>query len=380
MKKKIAILGVSGSIGKNTLSVIQAEPDNFEVVLVQANKNEDALARAAAAFPEARPVLSSRISHSDFFNIIQDCRADIVVNGIAGAAGLGPSIAALNAGADLALANKETVVMAGALVFALAERRRSKIIPVDSEHAAIYRLLKVYCPEYNKQGSDLPYGDSSLAEIILTASGGPFRDYTIEELQKVTVADALKHPTWNMGKKITIDSASLANKGLEVIEAVRLFSVPPEKVRVVIHPQSVVHSMVRLNTGAVYAQLSKPDMRLPIHEALFDKDAPQDAGWSAGVPPWELDFDDLSLSFAQPDMERFPMLSLAYESLRKGGLYPVAYNAANEAAVEAFINQKSGFLEINRKVEYALSKNWIGDEMNLDAIIATDKEARSLCL
>jgi 1-deoxy-D-xylulose-5-phosphate reductoisomerase len=356
VKKRVAVLGASGSIGRSTLDVLRAGREVFEPVLFSAHTGTDALTALAREFPCAQTVLTSVASRSEFLRIIGGCGADIVVNGIAGAAGLEPSLAALNAGADLALANKETIVMAAPLVFAAARKTGRVVIPVDSEHSAVFNLLRAH-------------GDKAVDEIILTASGGPFRNHSLEELARVTVRDALSHPTWNMGPKITVDSASLANKGLEVIEAARLFDLPPSRIKVVIHRQSVVHSMIRLVDGAVYAQLSAPDMRLPIHEALY---FPELKEGSFG----RLDFDNLTLDFERPDEERFPMLRLAYAALRRGGLYPVVYNAANEEAVAAFLKNQIGFLDIPRLVSSALDKDWPGDPTDLETILATDKRSR----
>jgi 1-deoxy-D-xylulose-5-phosphate reductoisomerase len=282
------------------------------------------------------------------------------VNGISGAAGLEPSMAVLDSGSDLALANKETVVMAGPLVFARGREQNVRILPVDSEHSAIFHLIEAH-------------GAHNVEEILLTASGGPFRTYSPEAMKTVTAKDALAHPTWNMGPKITIDSASLANKGLEVIEAVRLFNMPPEKIKVLIHPQSVVHSMVRMKDGAVYAQLSRPDMRLPIHEALY---------WpEAAVSPFgELNFRGLTLEFEEPAGGKFPMLGLAYEAARKGGVYPCIYNGANEAAAAAFLSGRIGFLDIPRIVEYVLTRDWkspeAGEPKDIPSVLAADRRAR----
>jgi 1-deoxy-D-xylulose-5-phosphate reductoisomerase len=250
--------------------------------------------------------------------------------------------------------------MAPHLVMETARRQNRKIIPVDSEHQAVYHLLKAH-------------GRENLEKIILTASGGPFRSYSMEQLKNVTVKQALSHPTWSMGPKISIDSASLANKGLEVIEAARLFDIGGEKINVVIHPQSIVHSMIKLKTGSIYAQLSKPDMRLPIQSALFDCDPPP-SEWG------ELSFDDLTLTFEKPDTERFPMLPLAWEAIRRGGLYPAVYNAANEAAVDAFIKKRIKFIEISQKVEYAIERDWLGSPLSIRDVLETDREVRKLCL
>ena len=375
MKKRIAILGATGSIGKNTLDILRKEKERFEPVLFSANSNCKELISLKNEFPNALTALSldtepaatrENLSTSgiDFtgrqglLRAIAAAKANIAVNGIAGAAGLEPSVAVLNAGTDLALANKETIVMAGSIVITMAREKKLNIIPVDSEHSAVFKLMEAH-------------GRDNIADIILTASGGPFFNYSIEQLKKVSLKETLSHPTWNMGPKITVDSASMANKGLEVIEAANLFNFPPEKIKVVIHPQSIVHSMVRLKNGAVYAQMSKPDMRLPIHEALTWPETEESAFGS-------MDFDSLHLSFEKPDLEKFPMLGLAYEALNGGSRLSVAYNAANEIAVEAFFCGKISFLEIPRIVEYVLeeSRSIKAEEETIEGILALDRNAR----
>jgi 1-deoxy-D-xylulose-5-phosphate reductoisomerase len=375
MKKRIAILGVTGSIGKNTLDVIRRGSGDFEVALLSSHTNAAALKELGREFPGAILALSGPVAPenagSSFFGpggllrAIAEAEADITVNGISGAAGLSPSLAAIESASDLALANKETVVMAGPLVFARAREKNVKILPVDSEHSAIFHLLEAH-------------GADRVEEILLTASGGPFRKMSLEAMKNVSAKDALAHPTWNMGPKITIDSASLANKGLEVIEAARLFNLPPEKITVLIHPQSVVHSLVRMKDGAVYAQLSRPDMRLPIHEALYWPEA-------RPSPFGALDFRGLSLDFEAPDTERFPMLGLAYEAARRGGIYPCVYNGANEAAAAAFLEGRIGFLDIPRIVEYVLKRDFLSPGFTPDRtggdiqeILAADIRARDL--
>jgi 1-deoxy-D-xylulose-5-phosphate reductoisomerase len=330
--------------------VVRAHPGDFEVVLLSANSRAGELEKLGAAFPGARLVLGAEL-----LSAIGEAGAEITVNGIAGAAGLAPSLASLKAGSALALANKETVVMAYPLVKAAAGGL--PIIPVDSEHAAVFKLLEAQ-------------GREAVAEIILTASGGPFRLYSRERLRGVKAADALAHPTWNMGPKITVDSATMANKALEVIEAVRLFDMEPERVKVVIHPQSVVHSLIRMIDGALYAQLSRPDMRLPIQEALY---------WPDTVPsPFgALDLPGLSLDFEEPDGERFPMLPLGYEAARQGGLYPCAFNGANEEAVAAFFRGQAGFLDIPDLVHYVLERDW-GGTMDLESVMDTDRKSREI--
>ncbi|HOJ98157.1 MAG TPA: 1-deoxy-D-xylulose-5-phosphate reductoisomerase [Termitinemataceae bacterium] len=370
MKKRVAILGATGSIGKNALDVIRAHPDFFSVVLLSSHRDEEGLLRIGKDFPDALLALSgsspsnSKRAAIQFFgqegllSAINESHPDIVVNGIAGAAGLLPSLKAIEAGATLALANKETLVMAGPLVFDQARRQGVAILPVDSEHSALFHLVNAH-------------GKERVEELILTASGGPFRSYAKEELAKITAQEALNHPTWKMGGKITIDSASLANKGLEVIEAVRLFAMPPEKIKVVVHPQSIVHSLIRLSDGALYAQLSQPDMRLPIHNALFWPSHEQN-------PFGRLEIPFETLTFEAPDIHKFPMLSLAYEAIRKGGVYPAVYNAANEVAVELFVKGALRFIDIPALTEEILQRDWIGCDTNLDDILDADQKARDL--
>jgi 1-deoxy-D-xylulose-5-phosphate reductoisomerase len=281
-------------------------------------------------------------------------------------------MAAIEAGSNLALANKETLVMAGPLVLRTAREKKIRIIPVDSEHSAIFHLLVAHAP--SSEG-----GTHALEEIILTASGGPFRNYSLQEMEKVSPQEALAHPTWNMGSKITIDSASMANKGLEVIEAVRLFNLPPEKIKVVIHPQSIIHSMIRMKDGAIYAQLSRPDMRLPIHKALYWPETAPSHGGSPSLEGGEfgrLEFNSLNLELYPPDTEKFPLLTLAYESAKKGGLYPCAYNSANETAVAAFLAGRIGFLDINRITGYVLDTDWSREPDDITEVMSADKQAR----
>ncbi|MDR1587134.1 MAG: 1-deoxy-D-xylulose-5-phosphate reductoisomerase [Treponema sp.] len=357
MKKRVSVLGVTGSIGKNTLDVLRLGKDDFTPVLFSARKNRRGLAEAAEEWPGAAQALAEgEEGRKALLAAIAAADADITVNGISGAAGLEFSMAAIDSGSDLALANKETVVMAGPLVFKRALEKGVRIIPVDSEHSAIFHLVQ-------SRGAD------DVEEIILTASGGPFRNFSLEEMGRVSPAEALVHPTWSMGPKISVDSASLANKGLEIIEAAGLFNMPPDKIRVLVHPQSIVHSMIRLRDGAVYAQLSRPDMRLPIHEALYWPE-------TRASPFGKLDFESLTLEFKKPDFERFPMLGLAYEAVKKGGLYPCVYNAANEAAVALFLSGDSGFLDIPRIVGYVLNRGWNGEVSDLASILKADGEAR----
>jgi 1-deoxy-D-xylulose-5-phosphate reductoisomerase len=372
--KKTAVLGATGSIGKNALDVIARNKGDFKPVLLSAHNNRDKLEEAGRAWPQAQKICSGQPGGLEkLLAAISNCGADITVNGISGAAGLEPSMAAIEAGSDLALANKETLVMAGPLVMKRANEKNINIIPVDSEHSAIFHLLEAHCGN----------NTDNLDEIILTASGGPFRNYSLEEMEKVSPKAALAHPTWNMGAKISIDSASMANKGLEVIEASRLFKLsngqpfPPEKIKVVIHPQSIVHSMIRLKNGELYAQLSRPDMRLPILKALYwPKMPPSDGNEDWGLD--RLDFNALSLEFHQPDPLKFPMLPLACEAVRKGGLYPCAYNGANEAAVSAFLEGRIGFLDIARITRYVLDSDWSAEPVDIASVMEADRRAKIL--
>jgi len=361
MKKRIAVLGATGSIGKNSLDIISRNRDDFDVVLLSAHRRLRELDELKAQWPSAVRVLTGESGGKEKLLLeIKNLSADMVINGISGGAGLEPSLSAIEAGSNLALANKETVVMAGKLAFRLAQEKNVKIIPVDSEHSGVFHLLNAH-------------NNAEISEIILTASGGPFRKLSLKEMESVTVKDALAHPTWNMGKKITVDSASMANKGLEIIEACSFFNIHPDKIKVAVHPQSIVHSMIRLCNGVVYAQLSKPDMRHPIHDALY---------WPATVPLnlETLNFDSLTLEFEKPDTEKFPMLNLAREAARRGGLYTCAYNGANEEAVKAFLDEKIGFLDIAAVTAGVLERDWGADYGDLQTVLKADADSRQLAL
>jgi 1-deoxy-D-xylulose-5-phosphate reductoisomerase len=366
MKKRVAVLGATGSIGRSALDVLRNKSDSYEPVLFSANKNSGELLLLKKEFPGAITALSCDLPGFDYrgkeglLKAIAAAKADITVNGISGAAGLPPSEAVIRSGSDLALANKETLVMAGRLILDLARGKNVRVIPVDSEHSAIYKLLEAH-------------GREKVSEIILTASGGPFRNCSVEQLSRVTPQEALAHPTWKMGPKISVDSATLANKGLEVMEAALYFDFPPEKIKVTIHPQSIVHSMVRLKNGAVYSQMSEPDMRLVIHDALSWPDTELS-------PFGKLDLDSLQLSFEKPDPGRFPMLALAYDALKGGPHLTVAYNAANEEAVRFFIDGKIGFLEIPRIVGYVISRSGQEAADTIGDVIELDGKARRLAL
>ncbi|MBN2534061.1 MAG: 1-deoxy-D-xylulose-5-phosphate reductoisomerase [Spirochaetales bacterium] len=372
--KKIIILGSTGSIGENTLDVIRNHRDSFIIVGLSCHTRvAELLAQTEEFKPRAIAITGpgTELEFTGFpgkiykgeaglLDMIVDLDADIVVNGISGAKGLLPSFRAIESGKDCALANKETIVMAGPLFLRQASHLKRCIVPVDSEHSGLFQLLQ----QLDKK---------RVAGIIITASGGAFRCMPKEKLHTVTVEDALKHPTWNMGKKITIDSATLGNKGLEVIEAHYLFSMPLSKIKVVIHPQSLVHSLARTIDGCLFAQVSEPDMRMPIHYALFYPDAtPSEYG--------TLDLAGKEFSFYPVDEEKYGMLSLAYRAAGAGEAYPVVYNAANEIAVEAFISGQIPFTGIPYIVERALEKEWekiVGSIVgSIEDILAFDKAAR----
>jgi len=386
MKKRLAVLGATGSIGKSSLDVILKHKETFEIVLLSAHSSHKELEQLKNEWPSAVCVLSGKEGgKKNLLEAIGNVQPDITINGISGSAGLEPSLAAIKAGSNLALANKETVVMAGELVFRSAKAKNVKIIPVDSEHSAIFHLLQrenlnhrvtqsrnfegnAQVQDQIKKKSEELKSDV-VSEIILTASGGPFRKLSLKEMESVTAKDALAHPIWNMGPKITIDSASMANKGLEIIEACSFFNMPPEKIKVVIHPQSIVHSMIRLCNGVFHAQLSKPDMRHLIADALFWPD----------TAPLNLDvlsFDSLTLEFEKCDMEKFPMVKLAYEAAKHGGLYPCAYNAANEIAAAAFLENRISFTDIPKIIENVMQADWSKDNADLETILQADASAR----
>ena len=374
MKKRIIILGCTGSIGQSTIELVREFPDLFEIVGLQANTNEQKLLELAKEFSCTQlcltgknigaDVLNSRIifyGKSSVNNLIKNTDADIVVNGISGAAGLIPSVTTLECGKNLALANKETMVLAGNIINKIAKENNVKILPVDSEHSAIFSLIE-------KCGKD------NIANITITASGGPFKNLTKEELNEVTLEQALNHPTWNMGPKITIDSATLANKGLEVIEANQLFGLSAEKINVVIHPQSLIHSLVQTKDGQFYAQISKPDMRHPILSALTYPEIIENS-------LEQVDFSNpFSMEFQPPKYENFPMLKLAFDALKKGNSYPIVYNAANEIAVAAFRNKQIKFTDIAKAVENVMNFDWSKTCTTIEEVVEVDCEARNKTL
>lgn len=376
-RQKVVILGATGSVGVNTLRVIEQFPERFEVIGLTAYRNVKLLAEQARRFNPGKITVGRREEAEDLavslrmpsvqigFGVedliematLKD--ADLVVSSIVGAAGLVPTLAAVNAGKRIALANKETLVMAGRLVMEAAARHGAEIIPVDSEHSAIFQCLA---------GED----KKKVRRLILTASGGPFYGLTTENMDRVTPEDALRHPQWKMGQKISIDSASLMNKGLEVIEARWLFDIPVDRIQVLVHPQSIVHSMVEFEDGSVLAQMGNPDMRVPISYALSYPDR-----LGTGLAPLDL-VNKGPLTFMPPDQERFPCLSLAYEAINQGGLMPAVLNAANEVAVEAFLDMRLGFLEIAEIIRKTMAEMDVQDYTTVEDVLRADLKARKV--
>jgi len=373
--RNIVLLGSSGSIGRSTLDVIRKHPDKLKVTALAANSNINLLAEQFHEFRPKYVCLVDESLHTELQHRLKNEKveilsgkdemielaaldnADIVVNAIVGAAGLLASIETVKQKRTLALANKESMVAAGPLLQHHAQKSGANIIPIDSEHSAIFQILE-----------SRPM--SEVKNIILTASGGPFRELPLEKFSEITLKQALNHPTWKMGKKITIDSATLVNKGLEVIEAVNLFNVPAEKVKVVIHPQSILHSMVEFVDSSTMAQLSIPDMRMPITYALF---WPERAESQFG----SMDFSrETKLTFEPPDFKRFPALSIAFDVARTGGTAPAIFNAANEIAVEAFLNQAISFVDIVKIIEETVNEIQSIEKPELEDILNADKAAR----
>ena len=377
--KRLAILGSTGSIGTQTLDVVRRHPDLYEVYAICANRSVDLLVEQAREFrPEVVCIadeslyeeLSRQLSAISFqgkiwagadsiADMVTMPSIDIVVAAMVGYAGLRPTIEAIRAGKTIALANKETLVVAGEIICELAQKHHAPILPVDSEHSAIFQSLV---------GEDR----NEIEKILLTASGGPFRTYSLGQMRTVTAADALRHPNWEMGAKITIDSASMMNKGFEVIEAKWLFGVPVEKVEVVVHPQSIVHSAVQFADGAIKAQLGAPDMRLPIQYALSFPER-----LAADFPLADL-FALKDLTFERPDLERFPNLGLAYEAMRRGGTVPCVLNAANEVANLAFREGRCGFLQMSDIISETMNRAAFIQKPNYEDYVACDAEARRI--
>jgi 1-deoxy-D-xylulose-5-phosphate reductoisomerase len=364
--KRVAVLGSTGSIGRQTLEVINAFPHHFRIIGLAAGKNLDLLAEQVNQFKprfvHLQDKSQTRLTNAEYeFLSLEEMAShpeiDIVVMATSGKWGLQPTLAAVKAGKRLALANKESLVMAGEIIVSEAKRNGAQIIPIDSEHSAIWQCLK---GETQKP-----------TQIILTASGGPFYHYSQAKLNKVTAEQALKHPSWRMGRKVTIDSATLMNKGLEVIEAHWLFDIPFDNINVLIHPQSIVHSMVEFSDGSVKAQLSYPDMRLPIQYALsYPERLP-----NPQLPRlnWETSKD---LSFEPPDLDTFPCLKLAIEAGRRGGTYPAVLCGADEVAVELFLSGRIKFTDIARLITPALEAHQATSHPTVEEILAADSWAR----
>lgn len=373
MKRKIAILGSTGSIGTQTLDVVRRHRDLFEVDMISAGNNAALLAEQAREFDVNNVVICNEAKYETLAGLLKDSDSkvwagidslcslvrsgsvDIVVGAMVGFSGLRPTLAALEAGKIVALANKETLVAAGGLVTSVMREHGAVILPVDSEHSAIFQCL-------------LGANGNAVEKVHLTASGGPFRTWTRQQISGATAADALKHPNWNMGSKVTIDSATMMNKGFEVIEARWLFDIAPSRINVVVHPESVIHSMVEFEDGAVIAQLGCPDMREPIGFALAFPGR-------ISVGNKKLDFAQLgALHFEAPDTGRFPNLRLAYEAIERGGNAPCALNAANEVAVAAYLRGQIGFYDISRINEKCLSGLNFAAEPSLEDIFETNAE------
>jgi 1-deoxy-D-xylulose-5-phosphate reductoisomerase len=377
MPKRIALLGSTGSIGTQTLDVISRFPGEFKVEVLTAGNNIRLLAQQAAKFRPDSVVIGNTLHYNKlkealrdipvkvyagdeaFEQVVSGSNIDMVVAAMVGYSGLKPTISAIRAGKKIALANKETLVVAGEIIKKLVKESGSKIIPVDSEHSAIFQCLA---------------GESGnpIEKITLTASGGPFLRFTEEMLKSVKPHEALKHPNWEMGNKVTVDSASLMNKGLEVIEAKWLFDLTPDQIKVIIHPQSIIHSMVHFADGSVKAQLGVPDMRVPILYALSYPDR-----YSSDLPKLDLSLYP-ALNFAEPDPLRFRNLALAYHALRQGGNMPCIMNAANEVAVSAFLSGKIGFLQMSDVVEFTMEKTEYFASPGLGFLETTNTRARTV--
>ena len=375
--KQICILGSTGSIGTQALDVIEQHSDRYEVYCLTANNRYEMLAEQARKFRPATVVIANEAHYESLKLLLADLPdikvyagakaideiveaqpIDMVLTAMVGFAGLSPTIHAIKARKTICLANKETLVVAGDLICRLAAEYHVNILPVDSEHSAIFQSL-------------VGEGDNEIEKILLTASGGPFRKFTLEEMRDVKAADALRHPTWDMGAKITIDSASMMNKGFEVIEAKWLFGVEAEKIQVLVHPQSIVHSAVQFRDGGVKAQLGVPDMRLPIQYAFsFPERLPLNGD--------RLDLFRQPLEFFEPDMEKFRCLAMAYESIRRGGNVPCVVNAANEVVNEAFRHDRCGFLQMADIIEATMQRATFVAQPTYDDYIASDAEARRI--
>jgi len=377
--KKLAVLGSTGSIGTQTLDIVRERPEEFQITALAAGSNVLLLEKQVAEF---RPKLVSLTEEKDARELqerlhllgiystevvygipgLTACAceesADMTVNAVVGMVGILPTVAAIRAGKDIALANKETLVTAGHIIMPLVKEYNVRLLPVDSEHSAVFQCL---------QGA----GEQTVEKLLLTASGGPFFGKTKEELSSITVEQALKHPNWSMGKKITVDSATLVNKGLEVMEAGWLFSLAPEQIEVLVQPKSIIHSMIQFNDGAVLAQLGVPDMKLPIQYAMTYPDR-------LALSGKRLDFFELQkIEFYRPDTETFRALSLAYDAFREGGSLPTVYNAANEMAVSLFLERKIGYLQITEILERAMDAHTKIKNPTLEEVLSIEEETYS---
>ena len=383
--KKICVLGSTGSIGVSTLDVISRHPDKYHVVALTANKNVDDLYQqclkhqpnyAVMVDSDSATTLQSKLSSSNADNVevlsgvdalakvASLSEVDTVMAAIVGAAGLLPTLAAAQSGHTVLLANKEALVMSGTLLMQAVTENNAILLPIDSEHNAIFQSMPA--------GYQIGQIGHGVRKILLTASGGPFRTMPIAQMDTVTPEQAVAHPNWDMGRKISVDSATMMNKGLELIEASLLFNMPADAIQIVIHPQSVIHSMVDYNDGSVLAQLGNPDMRTPIAHSLAWPDRIE-----SGVEPLDI-FQVKSLDFEKPDEERFPCINLAIQAAQQGGTRPTVLNAGNEIAVEAFLNSKIRFTDIPRVIEHCLSEVSQSIADSLETIISTDKQARDV--
>ena len=378
-KRKIAVLGSTGSIGTQALDVISQHSDRFDAYALVANNQVDKLIEQVHQFKPEVVVIANESKYAvlkealadlpvkvwagpDAINqVVQDSEIDIVLTAMVGFAGLKPTISAIKSRKTIALANKETLVIAGELITKLSLENRTPVLPVDSEHSAIFQCLN-------------GEGNNEIEKILLTASGGPFRNFSMEQLQKVTKEQALNHPNWNMGAKVTIDSSTLMNKGLEMIEAKWLFDVNPSQIEIIVHPQSIIHSMVQFKDRSIMAQMSLPDMRMPIQYALSYPDR-----LSSETRPVNF-FELTTLTFEKPDTKKFRNLGLACKSIETGGNMPCIMNAANEIAVELFLQEKIGFLQMSDLIEQTMSKTVFIQNPTLEDYIQTDAEARKIAL
>lgn len=379
MKKQICILGSTGSIGTQALDIVRAHPDRFEIYALTANSRYELLAQQAREFRPDAVIIADEQYYEPLKALLSDCPdikvyagkdaitdivtaspIDMVLTAMVGFAGLAPTISAIKAGKKICLANKETLVVAGELICSLAEQYKVPILPVDSEHSAIFQSIV---------GDDV----NSIEKILLTASGGPFRLMTDEQLKSVTRDDALRHPTWSMGEKITIDSATMMNKGFEVIEAKWLFGIEASKIEVLIHPQSIVHSAVQYVDGGVKAQLGVPDMHLPIQYAFSFPER-------LNINIERLDLFKQPLEFFKPDMKKFRCLALAYDAIEKGGNMPCIMNAANEIVNRAFLDRRCSFHDISNIIEEAMNGCKFVEKPTYDELIASDEEARRFAM